>query len=163
MNALGNIDGDSEHRGWKTIHGNHVWFDKDVAGGGGGSPSNSEKGVDKSEESGIIANRQKIIAEFQATNFNGDIHIPPKKIDVDALSFDSSHINGERNHSVSEAQAKQFIQEAKMSFGKSVNGVTFENYIGYNGCAYVDLNNNQIRTAFNSGEYNNIYQELSVQ
>lgn len=60
MNALGNIGGDSEHRSWKTIHGNHVWFDKDGAGGGGGSPSNSGKGVDKSSKSGIIASKKEI-------------------------------------------------------------------------------------------------------
>lgn len=56
MNRLGNVSGtdndSTEERAWVTINGHHVYFDKD--GQGGGSAGNSQKGVDKVENSGII-------------------------------------------------------------------------------------------------------------
>lgn len=155
LNQLGNVgdvNSDTESRGWATINGHHVYFDKD--GAGGGSASNSGKGVDKAEKSGIIANKDKIIADFKSTNFNGEVHIPPKSIDVDSLKYDSNHINNERNHAVSEKQAKQFIKDAKMSFSKTIKGETFENYIGYNGSTYVNLRTKSIRTAFGKDDFN---------
>ena len=159
MNRLGDIGGNGEDRA-EPIQGEGGYLQDLSTGrmmgrvGSGGSANVSGKGVDKAEKSGIIANKDKIIADFKSTNFNGEIHIPPKSIDVDSLKYDSNHINNERNHAVSEAQAKQFIKDAKMSFRKTVNGIEHENYIGYNGCAYVDVKSKLIRTAFRSGEYN---------
>ena len=55
-------------------------------GGGGGSP---KKKVDKAEKDAIIEHKEEIIADFKSTNFNGEIHIPPREIDVNSLSFDN--------------------------------------------------------------------------
>ena len=167
MNELGNVGGENknvppeeENRG-ELIVGEDGYLQEPDTGkmagrisSGGGLGKGSENGVDKSGKSGIIANKDKIIADFKSTNFNGEIHIPPKSIDVNSLTFDNNHINGERNHAVSEAQAKQFIKDAKISFRKNVNGIEYENYVGYNGCTYVNVTSKLIRTSFGSSEYN---------
>lgn len=117
-------------------------------GGGGGSA----KKVDKAEKSDIIEHKEEIIADFKSTNFNGEIHIPPKEIDVSKLTIDSEHIN-ERGHNVSEKQAKQFINDAVVSYSKSLGGQNFENYIGYEGTAYVNVDTNVIRTAYPKSQF----------
>lgn len=123
--------------------------EKKLYSNGGANP---QKSVDKSKKGSIIEHKEDIIADFKSSNFNGKINIPPRSIDVDKLNFDNNHIN-ERKHMVNEKQAKQFIKDAKMSYTKYVNNIEFENYIGDNGIAYVDINNNLIRTAFPKSEY----------
>lgn len=127
----------------------------DTGGGFGGKDLSTETGktVDKSGVSGIIAHRDEIISDFKSSNFNGEIHIPPKEIDIESLTFDSKHINEERGHSVTETEAKSFIKDAKISFKKSTNDGVFENYISENGSSYVDVSKNQIRTAFKKEQF----------
>lgn len=124
------------------------------AGGGFGGEDPASKSVDNSEKNGIIANKDAIIEEFKKTGFKGDIHIPPREIDVDSLSFDNSHTNDDRNHSVTEAEAKRFIKEAKMSFTKYIGADEFENYVGENGFSYVNIAENTIRTSFSKSQFN---------
>ena len=109
-------------------------------GGGGGSSSGSGSGKDKAQ----------VIKDIEQIGIKGSVNIPPKKIDVDNLNFDSAHIN-ERNHNVSLKEAKQLIKNADVSLSRW-NG-QFENYYGKNGAAYVDVSKNLIRTAFKSTEY----------
>ena len=137
-----------ELRGWVTINGHPVKLGDDDGSGGGGSA----KKVDKAEKSDIIEHKEEIIADFKSTNFNGEIHIPPKEIDVSKLTIDSEHIN-ERGHNVSEKQAKQFINDAAVSYSKSLGGQNFENYIGYEGTAYVNVDTNVIRTAYPKSQF----------
>lgn len=120
---------------------------KSVSGGG------SAKGVDKSEKDAIIEHKEEIIADFKSTNFNGEIHIPPREIDVESLDFDEKHIK-DRNHDVNLKNAKQYVKDAKISYKKYIKGEEFENYIGEKGSTYVNITGNYIRTAFPKAEYN---------
>lgn len=79
------------------------------------------------------------------------IHLKPTAIDTSSLSFDDAHINAERGHGVTEAQAKSFIQSAQ--FSASVWGGRFERYYGRAGAAYVNVEEQLIRTAYSSSEY----------
>lgn len=117
------------------------------------SGGKSAKKVDKSEKDAIIEHKEEIIADFESTNFNGEIHIPPKNIDISKLTIDAEHIE-KRGHNVSEKQAKQFIKDAVVSYSKSVEGQNFENYIGFEGTAYVDVDTNIIRTAYPKSQFN---------
>ena len=119
---------------------------KSVSGGG------SAKGVDKSEKDAIIEHKEEIIADLKSTNFNGEIHIPPKSIDTSKLTIDSEHIE-KRGHNVSEKQAKQYIKDAVVSYSKTVEGQNFENYIGFEGTAYVNVDMNVIRTAYPKSQF----------
>lgn len=93
-----------------------------------------------------------IVDEIKQCGIRGTVNLSPEEIDVESLKFDDNHINKERNHNVTEKEAKQFIQEAKISVttwkGK------FRNYFGENGAAYVNMEENKIRTAFSKEEYN---------
>ncbi len=79
------------------------------------------------------------------------IHLEPTKINVDALTFDDAHINAEREHRVSEEQAKQYIRNAKISV--SVWNGQFERYYGTEGAAYVNTIKHEIRTAYSRAEF----------
>ena len=61
------------------------------------------------------------------------------------MTFDDAHINAEREHRVSEEQAKQYIRNAKISV--SVWNGQFERYYGTEGAAYVNTIKHEIRTA----------------
>lgn len=94
----------------------------------------------------------KIKAEIKAVGMKGEIELSPKeKIDVSGFAFDDIHINGERAHGVSREDAEQFVQEADISFTKWKG--RFVNYYGPNGATFVDLENNNIRTAFRKEQF----------
>ncbi len=80
----------------------------------------------------------------------GDVNIPPKRIDTNDLSFNSSHVQA-RNHNVTETQAKEYIKNAEFSITRW-NGKR-ENYYSQGGAAYVDVKTKTIVTAFSSAEY----------
>lgn len=163
---------DDEQRMW--LKGEHGYFAGSTPGGGGGgvmhapvdsgggaSPTNSsensdekdKKSVDKSEKDAIIEHKDEIIADFKSTNFNGEIHIPPREIDVNSLSFDKMHIL-DGDHDVNFKSAKQYIKDAKISVTKNVKGKEFENYYGDKGATYVNITDNLIRTSFPKKEFN---------
>ena len=103
----------------------------------------SSLGVAISSESGIME-------EIKNIGLKGEIHLVPTPIDVSSLSFDSSHID-ERNHNVQLDEAISFINNSRVSLTRW-NG-KFENYYSSLGATYVDVENNLIRTAFKSEEY----------
>lgn len=130
---------------------------RNVGGGGGrrlysNGGAKPKKSVDKAEKDDIIEHKEEIIADFKSTNFNGEIHIPPREIDVNSLSFDKRHIMDE-NHDVNLKSARQYIKTAKVSYTKHINGEEFENYIGDKGATYVNITKNSIRTAFPKAEF----------
>ena len=86
------------------------------------------------------------------------IHLKPRQIDVESLSFDDAHINKERVHNVSVAQAKQYIREAGISV--TVWNRQFERYIGAEGAVYVNLAKNEIRTAYTKSEFDDYIKAL---
>lgn len=98
--------------------------------------------------------RQKEIAvraELKQLGFRGKINIVPRKMDVDTLGFDDKHINSEREHNVTADEAKYFVRNAKISM--TVWNGKFERYYSEDGAAYVDVANQQIRTAFKKEQY----------
>lgn len=86
------------------------------------------------------------------------IHLTPKELDLAELSFDDTHVNQERQHHISEAQAKAFIQQAAISV--TVWNGRFERYYSQNGVAYIDLLKKEIRTAYGKAEYDASTQAL---
>lgn len=89
--------------------------------------------------------------ELRELGIKGSIHIPSKEIDIKSLAFNDEHINQQRNHNVSEKEAKQFIDNAVLSITKR-NGLS-ENYYSKNGIAYVNPFEKKIMTAFKDGEF----------
>jgi hypothetical protein len=113
------------------------------------------KGVAKAYQNGIIE------SEIKSLGFKGKLNINPKVIDIEKLSFDDKHINQERTHKITFEEAKQFIQEAKIS--ETVWNGKFERYYSEKGTTYVNMESNTIRTAFSSGEYtDNIIKMMEV-
>lgn len=104
--------------------------------------------LEKQRKSDILKENIRIAGNLAKT---AKIHLIPTEINVAALGFDDKHINSEREHKVSEAQAKQWIKGAEISV--TVWNGKYERYYGYNGAVYVDLNIGRIRTAFSSEEY----------
>lgn len=161
---------DDEQRMW--LKGEHGYFAGSTPGGGGGgtmyapdgmtiqggtakgnSSNNNENDVDKLGKDDIIKHKDEIIADFKSTNFNGEIHIPPREIDINSLSYDKRHIM-DGNHDVNLKSARQYIKNAKISVTRTVEGDEFENYYGDKGATYVNITKNLIRTSFPKKEFN---------
>lgn len=92
-----------------------------------------------------------IIKELKNIGFRGEVKVTPTKIDVAKLQFDEKHINQERMHHVSEAEAKQFVEKA--IFSETVWKGKFERYYSKDGVAYVNKDNMIIRTAYKREEF----------
>lgn len=92
-----------------------------------------------------------IIRQLRAAGVKGTIHYPKQAVDTSTLTFDDAHINGERQHGVTEAEAKGFIENAAVSVTRW-NGQR-EHYYGHAGAAYVDTTKNEIRTAFSREQF----------
>ena len=97
------------------------------------------------------AEDDKIKAEIKKTGIRGEISLQPERMDVSGFSFDDAHINKDRGHQVTRAEAEQFIHDAKFSVTRW-NG-KFTNYYGTEGAAYVDNENKQIKTAFKRDQF----------
>ena len=106
------------------------------------------KDYEKQQKDAIIIENLRTAAKLPKAAV---IHLEPTKINVDALTFDDAHINAEREHRVSEKQAKQYIRDAKISV--TVWNGQFERYYGADGTAYVSIPQKEIRTAYSSVEY----------
>lgn len=77
---------------------------------------------------------------------------------MDALSFDDKHINAERHHNITEAQAKRYIQNAV--FSATVWGGQYERYYASDGVVYVNIGTNSIRTAYGKEEFDDTLKNL---
>lgn len=97
------------------------------------------------------AKDDKIKSEIKDAGIKGKVDLRAQKIDVSDYSFDEKHINKDRLHSVSRGDAERFIREADVSVTKW-NG-RFVNYYGPNGATFVDVENNNIRTAFRKEQF----------
>lgn len=106
------------------------------------------KAYEKEQERAILIERLRNAGNLPKT---AQIHLTPTAIDVDSLGFDDKHINGQREHGVTSAQAKEWIKNAKISI--TVWNQHYERYIGEEGAVYVNLEQNEIRTAFSSDEF----------
>lgn len=99
-----------------------------------------------------------IISEIKNCGIRGKVNLTPTAIDFRKLSFDDIHINKERSHNVTEQEAKEFIQNAKISV-TTWKG-RFENYFSPNGATYVDLVNQSIRTAYSKSEFDDVTRKV---
>ena len=106
------------------------------------------KDYEKQQKDAIIIENLRTAAKLPKAAV---IHLEPTKINVDALTFDDAHINAEREHRVSEEQAKQYIRNAKISV--SVWNGQFERYYGTEGAACVNTIKHEIRTAYSRAEF----------
>lgn len=106
------------------------------------------KDYEKQQKDAIIIENLRTAAKLPKAAV---IHLEPTKINVDTLTFDDAHINAEREHRVSEEQAKQYIRNAKISV--SVWNGQFERYYGTEGAAYVNTIKHEIRTAYSRAEF----------
>lgn len=97
------------------------------------------------------ARERAIIEEIKGAGVKGEVHLKPKKIILDHVSFDEKHINAERAHDVSLEEAKQFIENARISV--TVWKGQYERFYSDQGVVYFDLDNNLIRTAFKPEEF----------
>ena len=97
------------------------------------------------------AKNDKIISEMKEAGMRGEINLKPNIPDTKELSFDDTHINRERQHEVTEKEAKEYIENARFSVTKW-NG-KYTNYFSDDGAAYVDNEKRHIRTAFKKGQY----------
>ena len=107
------------------------------------------KAYEKQKKDAIIIENLRTAAKLPKAAV---IHLEPTKIDIGSLTFDGNHVNKERSHGVTEAQAKQYIRDAKISV--TVWNGQFERYYGENGAVYVNAEKNEIRTTYSSSEYN---------
>ena len=116
------------------------------------------------EELEAIEKRKRIAiikSELKELGFRGKINLELSKVDFEKLSFDSEHINDERQHEVTFDEAKDFIRRA--SFSETVWKGQFERYYSEDGAAYVRTSDAFIRTAFKREEYSdNILKALEI-
>lgn len=97
-------------------------------------------------------------SKLKDAGLRGTIHTTPTKIDFSLLGFDDEHINKARSHNVTFEQAKSFIQNAVIS--ETVWDGRFERYYSFEGVAYVNKNNLQIRTAYKPEQYSKTVQKV---
>ncbi len=109
-------------------------------------PTKSEQ---KFLEESVI--NDKIKADMKAAGLRGEINLKPQIPDVSKLSFDEHHVNQERQHNVTEAEAKSYIQNAVFSTTKWKG--KFTNYYSDEGAAFVDNEAQHIKTAFKKEQY----------
>lgn len=108
--------------------------------------------IAKTEKNAILKSKLK------DAGLRGTIHTTPTKIDFSLLSFDDEHINKARSHNVTFEQARSFIQNAVIS--ETVWDGRFERYYSFEGVAYVNKNNLQIRTAYKPEQYSKTVQKV---
>ena len=106
------------------------------------------KDYEKQQKDAIMIENLRTAAKLPKTAV---IHLEPTKIDINSLTFDDNHVNKERAHNVTEAQAKQYIRDAKISV--TVWNGQFERYYGEKGTVYVNTEKNEVRTTYSSSEY----------
>ncbi len=90
-------------------------------------------------------------SELKGLGIKGNIHIPVKAIDITKLGFDNGHINREREHNVTDEEAKEFIKQARISITRWQG--QYENYYSEIGAAYVNVQGNYIRTAYSAEQF----------
>lgn len=122
-----------------------VGFDKRISAEAVGANKKYQK------ELAEKAKNDKIISEMKEAGMRGEINLKPNIPDTKELSFDDTHINGERQHEVTETEAKEYIKNARFSVTKW-NG-KYTNYFSDDGASYVDNEKRHIRTAFKKEQY----------
>ena len=113
-----------------------------------GAAKKYEKDLEKQKNFDIIEEENRKIFNLGQ---NARLHIPPEPIFARGLTFDDNHVNKESKHNVTRDMAVLFVEQSKASI--TVWNGKFERYYGTNGAVYVNLEKNEIRTAFSGLEF----------
>ncbi len=92
-------------------------------------------------------------AAKKKSGIRGTVRAITRKVSANGLSFDHTHINVERGHDVTDAEARSYIENAVAVIFRTKNGVKYANYFSSDGAAYVDIDGKTIRTAFKREQY----------
>lgn len=92
-----------------------------------------------------------IKSKLKEAGIRGKVIPAPGRLSIKEFEFDEIHINAERNHNITKAEAQQLIKDAGIVLERW-NG-QFRNYYGEKGSVYVDIKNKTVRTAFKAEEY----------
>ena len=110
---------------------------------------------EKQKKDAIIIEKIREAGNFKKA---AEIHLTPTPIDINTLGFDDTHINKERDHSVTKEQAIQWMKDARISV--TVWGGQFERYYSFEGAAYVNLEGHYIRTAYQKKQFDENMQAI---
>ena len=110
---------------------------------------------EKQKKDAIIIEKIRKAGNFKKA---AEIHLTPTPIGTNTLGFDDTHINKERDHSVTKEQAIQWIKDARISV--TVWGGQFERYYSFEGAAYVNIEGNYIRTAYQKKQFDENMQAI---
>lgn len=144
---------------YKDSSGTIVSWNRSAAQTARRTAERAAKEVENKAKNAIITDKIRTVGKISP---NAQIHLQPTKVDVDSLTFDNKHINGERSHGVSEEQAKQYIKNASISM--TVWNGQYERYFSKDGASYVKKETKIIRTAYSSEQFSenvkNMMEEL---
>lgn len=144
---------------YKDSSGTIVSWNRSAAQTARRTAERAAKEVENKAKNAIITDKIRTVGKISP---NAQIHLQPTKVDVDSLTFDNKHINGERSHGVSEEQAKQYIKNASISM--TVWNGQYERYFSKDGASYVEKETKIIRTAYSSEQFSenvkNMMEEL---
>ena len=107
------------------------------------------------------ARERAIIEEIKAAGIKGQKFTLNPEVDeefIKNLGFNEEHINVERQHNVTEEEAKDFIRNAKLKVER-MNGDAI-NFYCENGVAYTRIKENRIRTSFKKAEFSEEIQKV---
>jgi hypothetical protein len=93
----------------------------------------------------------EIIKEIKEIGIKGDVIIGSVPLDISQFAFDDEHINKERLRNINREEAEHFKDTAKFMV-KRWNG-RFGNYYSEDGAVFIDIEQQNIRTAFRRDEY----------
>lgn len=132
-----------------------------------GKADKPKKPVAKSPESDIIENNEVVLTEkqYQAAvqamkeqHIKGTLEKSFDPIDLKNYGFDDKHINVDRKHGVTKADAQYFVNTAKLLITRWDGQVKL--YISSFGAANVDLKEKAVTSAYMSGEFDEKIRKL---
>jgi len=112
--------------------------------------------VDKGVKARALSDAEKYAnmkAYLESAGIYGSLNVPAKRVPgVEGFAFDAEH--AAQRHAVSEADARAYIQEARLSLSRQLQGGKWsECFFGERGSAYVVPGEQVIRTAFGDSDF----------
>lgn len=115
--------------------------------------------LNQSHDDSIIKSKEENIMKLKEDlKIKGILNLNPKPIDISMYLFDDNHINHERNHNVNLQEAVSFMHNALYSVSKW-NG-KYLNYYSAEGSIYLDIDDQNIRTAFKKQQFDDKTKKL---
>lgn len=109
-------------------------------------------------ENAII--KEKLKRYMKEHKIYGDLAYPAPQVDVTNIPFDAYHVNEERNHGVTETEARHFIKNAVFAIYRQ--NERYANFYSVDGAAYLATikKKQKIRTAVKGDEYAKTYRDM---